>query len=195
MDYTISEAILGRRTSKTSLSKPVPKEVIFDLLEKASYAPYHKHEPWMAKIATTDSEKEYLFQKIIATLKRNGTIHDAETEERMMTKMTRLIKNAPATIIFARELIPESPRLDYDSIEATSALIQNFSLLAWEADLVGFWASSAFILDQTLAEDLGFPDNYQIIANYRLGYRDHEKTVREAKRQPLENWASSIEPI
>ena len=192
MTETISQTIRARRTSKTSLPDPVSYELILELLAAASYAPFHKKEPWQAKVITTAAEKEFLYEKVIATLKRNGTISDEAAEEKFTTKMTRLLKQAPATIIFAREIIPTNPRLDSDSIGATSALIQNFSLLAWERDLVGFWASSPFILDQQLAQELGFPENYEIIANYRLGYRDMDKRPNNAVRQPVEAWASPL---
>lgn len=193
MENGIHEIITTRRTSKTSLTKAVSPELIIQLLAKASFAPFHKKEPWQAKIITTLQEKEFLFEKVIATLKRNGTIFDEETHIKFTTKMTRLLKEAPATIIFAREIIPDNPRLDMDSIQATAALIQNFSLLAWEADLVGFWASSAFIMDEQLATELGFPPNYQIIANYRLGYRDLDKKISNARRQPVETWAKALD--
>lgn len=193
MKQSISDTIISRRTSKTSLDTPISPEEIFTLLEKASYAPYHgKNEPWVAKIVTTEAEKKWLYERIIASYERNQIIIDEQTRERMTTKMTRLILGAPATILFAREIFVDNPRKNYDSIEATSALIQNFSLLAWEQDLVGFWATSPFILDSTLADELGFPSNYELIANYRLGHRDLEQPLRAATRQPIENWASSL---
>lgn len=193
MKQSISDAVRSRRTSKTSLDTPISPKEIFVLLEQASYAPYHgKHEPWLAKVVTTDAEKKWLYERIIASYERNQVIKDDQTREKMTTKMTRLILHAPATVLFAREIFLDNPRKNYDSIEATSALIQNFSLVAWEKDLVGFWATSPFILDPVLASELGFPSNYELIANYRLGHRDFEQTTREAKRQPIENWASSL---
>ena len=186
MQRTITEAIINRRTSKKSLDQPVSLELVYQLLEKASYAPFHKREPWQAKIVTTPDEK------VIATYERKGLIHDEESQQKFTTKMTRLLKEAPATILFARELIPENPRLDSDAIQATAALIQNFSLLAYEEGLVGFWASSPFVMDQELSEELGFPANYQLIANYRLGYADPTLSTPKAKRSPVKQWASTL---
>lgn len=193
MKKTISEAIINRRTSKTSLATPIAFEEIKDLLEKASYAPFHgKTEPWQAKVITTIKEKEWLFEQVMACYERKQLLTDEETKERLTKKMTRLILQAPATILFACETCPDNQRKHYDAIEATSALIQNFSLLAWEKELVGFWVTSPFILDAPLAQQLGFPENYELIANYRLGHRDFEQPLKEAMRQPVENWVHPL---
>ncbi|MGY3777674.1 nitroreductase family protein [Isobaculum melis] len=193
MQQSISEAIVKRRTSKTSLDTPISFEEIQALLEKASYAPFHgKSEPWLAKIVTTSKEKEWLFEQVMACYERNQLLIDHETKERLTKKMTRLILQAPATILFSCETCPDNKRKHYDAIEATSALIQNFSLLAWEKEIVGFWVTSPFILDAPLAKKLGFPENYELIANYRLGYRDFDQPLKEATRQPVDNWASAL---
>lgn len=68
MKQSISDTIISRRTSKTSLDTPISPEEIFTLLEKASYAPYHgKNEPWVAKIVTTEAEKNgYMSELLLA---------------------------------------------------------------------------------------------------------------------------------
>ena len=192
MPLSVQDAIRTRRTGKRSLATPIEIDLVYDLLEQASYAPFHKKEPWLAKIITTTSEKDFLYEKIIGTYRGIGLFHDSESENKYTTKMTRLILNAQVTILFAREVIPDNKRLDSDAIQATAALIQNFSLLAWEQDLAGFWASSPFVMDAILAKELGFPDHYELIANYRLGYRDHQRPTKEAKRQPVKAWASPL---
>lgn len=82
--------------------------------------------------------------------------------------------------------------MDSDAIQATAALIQNFSLLAFEAGLVGFWASSAFVMNAELSQRLGFPENYELIANYRLGYPDPEISKNKAKRADVKKWARPL---
>ncbi len=188
----IRELITTRRTAKTSLDTPVSKELIIELLSAASFAPFHKKEPWRAIIVTTLAEKELLYTKIIAHYEKTGTIHDEESREKFTKKLTRLILHSPATILFAREIFPENNRLDSDSIQATAALIQNFSLVAWEKGLVGFWASSPFVLDQAFAKAIGLPENFELIANYRLGYRDPAVPKRSVKRRPANEWAISL---
>ncbi len=192
MTISVSQAVVERRTSKKSLSKDVPLELIYELLEKARFAPFHKREPWQAKIITTAEEKEFLYQTVIARYEENGVIHDAASREKMQKKMTRLLKEAPATILFAREIISDNRHLNSDAIQATGALIQNFGLLAYEAGLVGFWASSKFVLDQELSQRLGFPENYELIANYRLGYPDPEIKKNKARRAEVQTWAKPL---
>ena len=191
---TVSNAILERRTSKKSLSQEVPQELIYELLEKARFAPFHKREPWQAKIVTTPEEKEYLYNEVIKRYEETGTIHDEESRQKMETKMARLLKESPAVILFAREIIEDNIRLNSDAIQATAAMIQNFSLLAYEAGLVGFWASSAFVMDPEFSKRIGFPENYELIANYRLGYPDPEVKKNKARRADVRTWATPLLP-
>lgn len=189
---TVSEAIVERRTSKKSLTKEVPLELIYELLEKARFAPFHKHEPWQAKIITTSEEKEYLYKEVIQRYNETNVIHDEESRDKMEKKATRLLKESPATILFAREIISDNQRLNSDAIQATAAMIQNFSLVAYEAGLVGFWASSPFVMDQEFSQRLGFPENYQLIANYRLGYPDPAMSKNKARRADVKEWAKPL---
>jgi len=189
---SVSEAIVERRTSKKSLRKEVPLKLIYELLEKARFAPFHKREPWQAKIITTTAEKEFLYREVIKRYQETGVIHDEASRNQMEKKMARLLKEAPATLLFAREIIADHSRLNSDAIQATAALIQNFSLLAHEAGLVGFWASSAFVMDQELSQRLGFPENFELIANYRLGYPDPEIKKNKARRAEVQTWATPL---
>lgn len=43
-----------------------------------------------------------------------------------------------------------------------------------------------------LSEELGVPANYQLIANYRLGYANPTLSTPKAKRSPVKRWASSL---
>lgn len=191
MTSELAHMIKNRRTAKQSLDTPVSKDLLKELLFTASYAPFHKSEPWKVKLITTEKEKVFLYTQVIETLKRNGEIHDEESRLRLEKKMTSLLKKAPATILFGRKR-SENARANTDAIQATAALIQNFSLLLAEHDLVGFWATPGFILDDQLATTLGFSEEIELIASYRVGYRDHSLPVRKTIRQPLEAWVSDL---
>lgn len=189
---SIEESITTRRTSKHSLATPVAKDLLIDLLAQASAAPYHKKEPWLVKLVTTTEEKDFLYDRIIQFYEESGVIHDEKSREKLTAKMNRLIRNAPATLLFAHEVYPDKKRLTSDAALATAALIQNFSLLLAEHDLVGFWASSAFTLEPDFAKKIGLPDNYSLIANYRVGYRDPDAKVSTGKRRPPSEWISDL---
>lgn len=195
MGKTISEAVTQRRTAKRSSDKIVPIELIYELLEKARFAPFHKKEPWQAKIVTTIKEKEFLYQKVIRRFEENGTIHDEASRQKFEAKMDKNIRQAPAIVLFAREMIPDNQRLDSDAIQATAAMIQNFSLLAYEAGLVGFWASSAFVMDPILSTSIGFGENMELIANYRLGYPEADARRTNSKRKDVRSWAQPLLPL
>lgn len=190
---TIKEAILTRRTAKRSLTDPVEQQLLLDLLEQASQAPYHKEEPWYAKVITTEAEKIYLAQEIIDFYKEIRLIHDDASKEKFTKKINRLIKEAPATILFAYKQVPHSRRLDSDASQATAALIQNFSLLLDEHRLVGFWASSPFVLNEEFTQRLGFPEGTILVANYRVGYKDESLASGVRKRRPVKEWVSQLD--
>lgn len=189
---TVKDAIVNRRTAKKSLSTPVTKDILLELLAQASHAPYHKEEPWSAKLITTTAEKQYLYDQILAFYKESGLIHDEQSEQKFTTKMTRLIKEAPATVLFAYTQVPDNPRLNSDASQATAALIQNFSLLLDTYDLVGFWASSPFVLNESFSEKIGFPKGTLLVANYRVGYKDETVPIRPRKRRPVDAWVSDL---
>ena len=191
MSSELAQLIRNRRTSKRSLDTPVSKELVKELLFTASYAPFHKNEPWQVKLVTTEKEKIFLYTQVIKTLERNGQIHDEESRIRFEKKMTNLIIKAPATLLFGRKQ-SEDARANTDAIQATAALIQNFSLLLAERDLVGFWATPAFVLDEQLTRTLNFSEGMELIASYRIGYRDHSLPILKANRQPLEAWVSDL---
>lgn len=190
---TIKEAILTRRTAKRSLTDPVEQQLLLDLLEQASHAPYHKEEPWYAKVITTEKEKIYLAQEIIDFYKEIRLIHDDTSEEKFTKKINRLIKEAPATILFAYKQVPHNRRLDSDASQATAALIQNFSLLLDDHGLVGFWASSPFVLNEEFTQRLGFPEGTILVANYRVGYKDESLASGVRKRRPVKEWVSQLD--
>ncbi|MHC9000987.1 nitroreductase family protein [Enterococcus bulliens] len=190
---TIKEAILTRRTAKRSLTDPVEQQLLLDLLEQASQAPYHKEEPWYAKVITTEVEKIYLAQEIIDFYKEIRLIHDDASKEKFTKKINRLIKEAPATILFAYKQVPHNRRLDSDASQATAALIQNFSLLLDEHRLVGFWASSPFVLNEEFTQRLGFPEGTILVANYRVGYKDESLASGVRKRRPVKEWVSQLD--
>lgn len=190
---TIKEAILTRRTAKRSLTDPVEQQLLLDLLEQASQAPYHKEEPWYAKVITTEPEKIYLAQEIIDFYKEIRLIHDDASKEKFTKKINRLIKEAPATILFAYKQVPHNRRLDSDASQATAALIQNFSLLLDEHRLVGFWASSPFVLNEEFTQRLGFPEGTILVANYRVGYKDESLASGVRKRRPVKEWVSQLD--
>ena len=191
---SIQKRITTRRTAKKSLNTPVKKDLLIELLGQASNAPYHKKEPWLVKLITTTEEKEFLYQSIIDFYQEIGLINDEKSQEKFTVKMNRLIRQAPATLLFAHEVFTENNRLNSDAALATAALIQNFSLLLAEHDLVGFWASSPFTLEPTFAKKIGFPENYALISNYRVGYRDPEAKVNSGKRRPTSEWVSDLLP-
>ncbi|MFE1780989.1 hypothetical protein ACFMI9_19450, partial [Acinetobacter baumannii] len=81
----------------------------------ASAAPYHKKEPWLVKLVTTTEEKDFLYDRIIQFYEESGVIHDEKSREKLTAKMNRLIRNAPATLLFAHEVYPDKKRLTSDA--------------------------------------------------------------------------------
>ncbi|WP_297079919.1 hypothetical protein [uncultured Enterococcus sp.] len=59
--------------------------------------------------------------------------------------------------------------------------------------MVGFWASSPFVLNEEFTQRLGFPEGTILVANYRVGYKDESLASGVRKRRPVKEWVSQLD--
>ncbi|WP_308636912.1 nitroreductase family protein [Paenibacillus silvisoli] len=62
---------------------------------------------------------------------------------------------------------------------ATSALIQNFMLLAWEKNIGTVWKTNPYIYDRSFCEELGLRSDEKIVGIIQLGYPAEEPEARQ----------------
>ncbi|WP_454870990.1 nitroreductase family protein [Priestia megaterium] len=72
---SIDNIIRERRTIRNLKKDPISMDTLANLLETASYAPFHgKDEPWRVITITSIEEKRYMLSAILSSFERLGTL-------------------------------------------------------------------------------------------------------------------------
>ncbi len=77
----------------------------------------------------------------------------------------------------------ENERARDDDFAATSSLIQNLQLLAWEKGIGMVWKSGKILYDKEVHQAFGLQDNERLAAIIQTGYPDEAPEVKE--RTPI----------
>ena len=176
------EAIRTRRSLRQLSDRPVPHEIIDDLLALAATAPApHPTRPWRYVIVLPRSRErliEAMGKKWRADLERDG--HPPELVERLLRKSHRQITAAPALILacLTREGLrdwPDDRRAHNEwamAQQSAGAAMQNIMLAAHATGLSSYWISAPLFAPEACAEALALPDGWVAQAFIVLGYAD-----------------------
>ncbi|WP_082795360.1 nitroreductase [Alkalihalobacillus trypoxylicola] len=173
---SISDIIRERRSIRDFKPDPIDKDVIVSLLNDAVYAPNHgKREPWRFILFEGEGKKTFA-EAVIDT-------YSPEQREKKATDMAAYYQNIPYHLIV---VMPEDPRQKKweEDICATSALIQNFQLLAWEKEIGVCWKTNLYSLEPSFREKVGVEPGEKIVGVLHIGY--FEKIPKAKKRTLVE---------
>ncbi len=174
------DAIRTRRSLRQLADKPVPHELLDDLLELAATAPAPHHtRPWRYVIVLPRSRvrlAETMGAAWRADLERDG--HPPELIERLLRKSTRQIATAPALLLacLTHEGLrdwPDERRARNEwamAQQSIGAAMQNIMLGAHALGLASYWISAPLFAPEACREALGLPDDYVAQAFIVLGY-------------------------
>lgn len=194
MNSMIEKVITKRRTIRQFINTPLDDNLLNDLLETSSYAPYHHHiEPWNVIIAKTHEEKMLFLEEVFASYDRNNILKNVAEDKYLQIKEN--YKDAfvtPAVTMIVTAAQYETEKENFDAIAATSAFIQNFQLLAWEKEIGVVWRTNPFIFDQTFAKAMGVPENHKIVGSLQVGYFNQKQKTKTKKRRPLNEWVKRV---
>lgn len=73
-------------------------------------------------------------------------------------------------IFFVINRLHPQEKLREEDYAATSCVIQNFNLLAWEQGLSAFWKSGKLAFCEETAELIGLQENERIVGQIQVGY-------------------------
>jgi len=172
---SIASIIRGRRSIKNGY-KPdaVPEDLILELLNDAVYAPNHGlREPWRFLFIPTEKKEAFI--------ERMLPIYAADQHEKR-----RGLFSEPAAFLIV--IMKEDPRQKQweEDFSATSALIQNFQLLAWEKGLGVVWKTNPHNFDPKAHKVLGVQPGEKIIGFMHLGFFDPDQIPQARTRTPAE---------
>ncbi|MFS0643871.1 nitroreductase [Siminovitchia sp. 179-K 8D1 HS] len=172
--------IIRERTSikKGFINKEISREQILSLLEDAVWAPNHGvREPWRF-IFISGERKEAFIEEVL-------TCVEPAKHESTRSKLGEV----PAMLV---AVVNDDPRqkIREEDVAATSCLLQNFQLLAWEREIGVCWKTPAYIHDPRLRSALGVEPGEKIIGLMQVGYFDKETVAKRSRNRtnPAEKW-------
>ncbi|MGG7058904.1 nitroreductase family protein [Clostridium tertium] len=171
VEYPMSKLISERRTIRKFKEESVSTELLSDLLEVASWAPNHKlREPWRFIIYNGQGTKE-LADVMAEVISKGGKMKKSPEE------MKNYFLSIPAHILV---VMPEdqNPFIREEDYAATSALIQNFQLAAWERGIGVFWKTDSYLTLPYFRKRVGAKPGEKIAAILHVGYPDMTPKAR-----------------
>ena len=169
---SIADIIRDRTSVKTGfIDKEVSQELVLSLLGDAVWAPTHKtREPWRF-IFVSGERKEAYIEAVLAC---------QEPAKHPSTR--RKLGEVPAFMIAVMDADPRQKVWEED-FAATSCLLQNFQLLAWEKELGVCWKTPLYIHEPKFREALGVQPGEKIVGLMFLGYFDKEIVARRKRER------------
>jgi len=187
---SLLEALKQRRSIRKYQNKPVPKELVFKVLESAGFAPSaHNSQPWRF-VVIEDSEvktslAEQMAQAWAADMEKNGSKID---EAKRIERRERFTK-APVLIIACLAMdgmiafTDEQRQLtEHDlAVESLAAAIQNILLTAHGLGLGACWYCAPAFCKPTVRKTLHIPETVEPTALVTIGYPAESLSVSSKK--------------
>lgn len=183
----INETIRKRRSvyPVQYINKPIPKEILKELLKNANHAPTHKlTEPWRFKIFTgtgKDRLGDFLSSK-----------YQEITPEFVPAKFEKIKSNtrksgAVLAIILHRDPAERVP--EWEEVASVACGVQNIWLSLDQYNLGGYWSTPPFC--KFLGEFVKMDENESCIGFFYIGHCEASERIIEKK--PIEEKIEWIE--
>ena len=191
----IDVAIKGRRSIRQYMEKPVPQELIREILEAGTYAPSGKNsQPWRFQVLTGES-KTGLTTKFRSSLEGMKRVL-GEKNMGSSLRTCSIMERAPVIVVVWNAQSASKDRLSeaiakiskrmrrlnefghLAALQGVSAAIQNMLLTAYGLGLGSLWIGDIFYAMDDLEKHLGKP--WELVAAVAIGW----PTEEEASKPP-----------
>ncbi|MEO9483653.1 MAG: nitroreductase [Ekhidna sp.] len=160
------------------INKPIPKEILTELLLNANHAPTHKlTEPWRFKVFTGNGKKN--LGEFLAKKYREIT-PDFNSSKIEKIKSNPQKAGAVLAIILHRDIDERVP--EWEEVASVACAVQNIWLGLDQYQLGGYWSSPS--LCKFLGDHIELADNESCIGFFYIGYCNSSERVNEKK--PIE---------
>ena len=173
-------AIEGRRSIRAFQDKPIPKELMTQLLALATKAPSGKNrQPWRFIVLQGASKHEFIrvMREAVARRKEKG-IAVGSCEGSILAMET-----AAVTVLALNPFSKTEPDYNYYRLltdtQSIGAAIQNLLLAAEDAGLGGLWICDVFNVIEEISAWLQRPD--ELVAAVAIGYPAQSPLARPRK--------------
>jgi nitroreductase len=166
---TVSETIRTRRSNlNVDLQRPVPREIIEELINLAVTAPNHyRTNPWRFAVMTGDARVR------VGNIVAQVAASQPDAKEAVVERQRVQFLRAPAVIAVAAAADPD-PIRHHENKHAVAAGVQNVLLGATAMGLASAWRSGPAMTDPTTSrqvkEALGLAPTDEIVSFIYLGY-------------------------
>ncbi len=176
--------------------RPVPRELIEQILEAARWAPSpHGRQPWRFIVLTRPELKNLLADRMGETWRHNLQMdgQDSEVVNLRLDKSRQRILNAPVIILpclYPEDLdrYPDERRQADETtmaIQSIGAAIQNMLLMAYDLGLDAGWMCAPLFCPEIVCDALNLDTRLIPQAMITVGYAAADPQRRE--RLPLSN--------
>lgn len=179
----VMEVIRTRRTIREFSDQPVPREMVDQIVEAATWAPNHRHtEPWRfivlekdgearRKVADAIYEWTWNYVKNPNPERRERSSADAR-DEVLLTPVLMMVYSIPGT----NEEITE------ENFSATCCAAQNMQLMAHAIGLAVGWSTGRLCKAEEVHKVLGVDPDWACIGSFYIGF---PVSIPEAERAPV----------
>lgn len=174
----VTAAIRERRSNlNVDLERPVPRQVIDELIALAVTAPNHyRTNPWRFVVLTGDARAR--IGEVIA----RAVAKQPDAKEAFVERQRVQFLRAPAVIAVA-SAVDQDPVKHFENKHSVAAGVQNILLGATAAGLASAWRSGPAMVDPEVSrqakEALGLDPSDEIVAFVYLGYAIAPPGTRE----------------
>ena len=178
----VNELIKKRRSifPKSYIQKPIPKEIIEQILENANWAPTHKlTEPWRFKVFRGDA-LEQLGIKLSEVYKANTPAEKFSEMKFKKTQKKALQSDTMIAICMQRD--PKESIPEWEEVASVGAAVQNMYLTCTAYDIGCYWSSPGTI--KYLTEYLGLKEGERCLGFLFMGY--HEMPEIKGMRRSID---------
>jgi nitroreductase len=177
---TIMEIIKKRKSIRAYQDKPLPKDVISDILEAARYAPTaHNRQELEYKVITSKSLMSKLSEGIAAGLRRDGMPLKGPPLQSPPGIKHDFFRGAPLVIIIT------APKDNVFAFTDSALAVQNILLYATSIGLGSCFIGMTIFLekDKNMRDTLHIADNMSIVAAVVCGYPAENPEPKEKKQK------------
>ena len=178
----LEEVIRGRRTVNLYLQTPVPRALVREAIDAATWAPnHHVTEPWHFYLLGQETIERCLdlcFELVRAR----------KSEEAARFKREQWSEKPGWLVVTCRR--SEDELLQREDYAACAAAIQNFMLYLWKAGVGSKWTSGEITRDKRFFDILGMDADTEFVVG--LLWFGYPKLTPTQKRKGLDDVLSQL---
>jgi nitroreductase len=160
----LDAAIRSRRSVRRYKPDRVPRELIAEILELATWAPNHRMvEPWRFYVVTGAAREP------LAAIHRDLVLAEHPREPGCAEQRYRELMQIPAFILVGY-VTDATPKRDQENFAAACCAIQNLMLAANARGLGTVWRTGNVIRDERTRAWLNLPDDCKLAGLVQLGW-------------------------